>query len=57
MNIITTVIAVLATAQADPQPTQNEQLERLQWELQEMLTDEEWKPERVGVDEIPAEVV
>lgn len=53
--MIIPALILLAASQAEPQPTQNEQLEALRWELQEIRTDEEWKPERVGVDEIPAE--
>lgn len=53
MTILPALI-LLAASQAEA-PTQNEQLETLRWELQELRTDEEWKPERVGVDEIPAE--
>lgn len=45
-------LILLAASQAEPT---EDRIDRLQWELQEMLTDEEWKPERVGVDEIPAD--
>ena len=50
--VVPALIAVLAASQAEPQETQTEMLQRLKWELQELKTDEEWKPEKRGVDEI-----
>lgn len=49
-------LTLLAASQAQSDLTPNEKLDLMKWELQEMLTDEEWKPERIGVDKTPAEV-
>ncbi len=51
--VVPALIAVLAASQVEPSETQTEMLLRLKWELQELRTDEEWKPERRGVDEVP----
>ena len=44
---------LLLASQPNPEKMQAEQLEDLRWELVQLKTELQWKPERVGVDEIP----
>lgn len=49
MFYLPAMVAALSLGQPGAM-TQKEQLDALRHELQEMLTDEKWTPERIGVD-------